>query len=94
MRRHRDERHDARGLGRDENGRDEPVMARLMEVLEIQRVVRHLIDRVTSEFLGARLEFENEDDGTDDEENIDPLAHSRDRVLEVNASRIGRKDAL
>ena len=89
-----DERHDARGIGRDENGRDDPVMARLVEVLEIQGVVRHLIERVTGEFSGSRLEFEDKDDGSDDEEDVDPFPHSGDRVLEVDPPFIGLKSGL
>jgi len=81
---HRDDRQDALGIRGDENRRDDSVVARLMEVLEVQGVVRHLIERVPGELPGAGLELENEDDRPDDQKDVDPLAHSGDRVFKVD----------
>ena len=65
-----------------------------MEILEVQGVIRHLVEGVAGEFFSPGFEFQHEDDGAYDEQDVDPLAHSRDRELEVDASRIGAQGPL
>ncbi len=61
-------------------------MARFVEVLEVERVVPHLVDRRTVEGLGADLELDDEHQGLDDQHHVDTTADAGDVELEVDGA--------
>jgi hypothetical protein len=71
-------------LGRNEHRRDEQALARFVEVLQVQRVVINLIDRMGREGLVANLEFQHEDDRANDDDDIYALPETRHAELEVD----------
>ena len=72
----------------DEDRGDGWLVARLVEVLEVKRVVPHLVDGVGGELLLADLELQDEDHRPNQEDDIDPPAKSRDGILEIQFAAI------
>jgi hypothetical protein len=80
--------------GRDENWSDETVVARLVEVLQIESIIAYLIERGWCEVSLANLEFEDEDDRADEQDDVDAFSHARDGVLEIDAAFAADEDLL
>ncbi len=59
------------------------IVARIVEVLQIQGIVPHLVMGGFSEARLTYFEFENEDNGIDLKCNIDPLTQPRHREFEM-----------
>jgi hypothetical protein len=59
-----------------------------MEILQIQRVVRHLINGCSIVAIGANFEFDDEDYALIDHDCIDALSHARDRKFQCNPAII------
>ena len=53
-----------------------------MKILQIERVVRHLIDGAGIKVLGARFKFDDEDDALADDNRVYALAHAWDREFQ------------
>jgi hypothetical protein len=57
-------------------------MTARMEILQIERVVRHLVNSACVVVLGPHFEFNDQDDPLEDHDGIDTFAHARDRKFE------------
>ena len=57
-----------------------------MKVLEVQRVVRDLINGIRGVTVLANLVLDDKDCWADDQYDINTLSHSGDRVLEIDRS--------
>jgi hypothetical protein len=53
-----------------------------MEVLQIERVVNHLVNSAGDVLLGTHLEFDDEDNALEDDDRIDALTHAWDRKFQ------------
>jgi len=49
-----------------------------VKILQIQRVVHHLVDGARAVVLRAHFKFKDEDDAVSNDDRIDPLTHPRD----------------
>ena len=78
----------AAGARGNDDRRDRKFVARLVEVLEIKRVVANLIEREAGELLLADLELQHEEHRADQCQHVDPLAQARNGVFEVQRSRV------
>ncbi len=61
-------------------------MARLVEVLHVERVIPHLIDRGAIEVGRTHFEFDDENNGPADHHRIDAATHARNVELEKQES--------
>ena len=57
-------------------------MAGLVKVLQVERVIPHLIERSAEELDGPDLELEDDDEGTDQQDSINASPHARDAEFE------------
>src|SRR5690606_6558032 len=73
---------------RDDHWRNRGVVAGFVEVLEVQRVIAGLIKGRGGELVLTYLEFDDEDDRTDDRQNVNPLSQARNGVLEVDGALV------
>ena len=55
-----------------------------MKILEVESVVANLVQSTGGKLGLADLEFKNENCRTDEQNSVDALAHSRDRIFKVN----------
>jgi hypothetical protein len=55
-----------------------------MKILQIERVVRHLIDGAGIKVLGAHFKFDDEDNARADDNRVYALAHAWDREFQRN----------
>ena len=75
-----------RRLGSDEDWDNRSRMTRFVEILQVQRVVPHLIQRGAIERRLANFELHNEDHGADEDDGVDAASHSRDVELQEQAA--------
>jgi hypothetical protein len=73
----------ALGPRRHEQREDRRVVAREVEVLQVEPVVPGLMQRLGGEPLLAALEFDREDRGSGDDDGVDPAAETGNVELEV-----------
>ena len=59
----------------DENGNERRQMARLVKVLQVERIIPNLVDRSAIERAIADLKLQYEDDRVDQENGVNPPAH-------------------
>ena len=71
-------------FGRDQNWHKSQSVTPRMEILQVKRVVHHLIDGARVVVLGPHLEFNDEDDALMNHNDIDTLAHAWDGELKRN----------
>ena len=53
-----------------------------MKILQIERVVGHLINGAGIKVLCAHFKFDDKDDASIDDNRVDALSHARDRELQ------------
>ena len=63
-------------------------MRRLMEILQVERVVPHLVDCATLEFLFPDLELDNEQQMSDDHRNVHAAPQARQYELEKDPTSV------
>lgn len=66
-------------------------MARLMEVLQIERVIPHLLVSEAIKRCRADFELDDENDGTDEKDDINASAHTRDAEFEEDRTMQSRE---
>ena len=72
----------------DQNRGDICVVAAFMEVAEVQGVVNNLVHVLRGECILSDLEFQHEDDRTNDGESIDSSTHAWNAELERESARV------
>jgi len=64
-------------------------MRRLMEVLQVERVIPHLVDRAALEFVLPDFELDDEHEMVDDYCNVYSTPQARQNELEKNPTSAG-----
>ena len=68
-------------IGCNKNRNNDPILAELVEVLEIERVIEHLIDISLNDAGLTNLEFKAENDAVQKQNNIYALAKAGNIIL-------------
>lgn len=74
--------------------RYELLVARLVEVLEVESVIPDLVDGICWILVFTDLKLKDENSGTGEQDDIDPPSHSRNRVLKVDCAIVLAKERL
>ena len=80
-------------VGAHQNRNDGLPVAAQMKILQVKRIVMHLLDARLLEVMGTDLELDNENHTADNKNKVRTLAHSRNSKLEENLPfQISRQD--
>lgn len=80
---------DGWSMSRDENRGDRSIVTRLVKVLEIERVIPHLIDRSFTVQRLAHFELDGEHDAGSQEDHVDAPPHAGDAEFEIDRALEG-----
>ena len=84
----------AAGPRTDQDRSNVCIVASFVEVVQVQGIVANLVNVLGEEGPLSDLEFEDEDDRSDDDDRVDSAPHARNCEFEIDRACVVRQDTL